>query len=55
MKILGAVILISLFALGSFNFAKDRLAFNDCMERTKLEYISKKGTAHISAICKTYL
>jgi hypothetical protein len=55
MKILIAVILISLFTLGSYNFVKDRLVFNDCMDRTKLDYISKKGANHISAICKTYL
>ena len=54
-KILAAVVLISLFTLGSYNFAKDRLVFNDCMDRTKLDYIYKKGAAHISAICKTYL
>ena len=55
MKILLAVVLISLFTLASYNLAKDRLVFNECMERSKLNYISKKGADHISAICKTYL
>jgi hypothetical protein len=55
MKTLLAVVLISLFTLGSYNVAEDCLVFNDCMERTKLDYISKKGAVHISAICKTYL
>ena len=55
MRFLIAVVLISLFILGSYKFASGRLVFNDCMDRTKLDYISKKGAAHISAICKTYL
>jgi len=55
MKILAAVVLISLFTLGSYYFASKHLAFNDCMDRAKLDYISKKGAAHISAICKIYL
>jgi len=55
MRILVSVVLISLFTLGSYSFATGRLTFNDCMDRSKLDYISKKGSAHISAICKTYL
>ena len=55
MKILIFVVLISLFTLVLYNFAKDRIVFNDCTDRTKLDYISKKGAAHISAMCKTYL
>ena len=55
MKILSAVVLISLFTLGSYKFVSGRLTFNDCMDRAKLDYISKKGAAHIYSICKTYL
>ena len=50
-----AVILISLFTITSYNFAADRLAYNNCMLRTKLDYISKKGAAHISAQCKAFI
>ena len=39
----------------SFIFARDRLNYNDCMERVKLDYISKKGAAHIAAQCKTFV
>ena len=55
MKRLTSVVLISLFTLGSYSFAIGRLTFYDCMDRSKLDYIFKKGSAHISAICKTYL
>jgi len=49
------VILISLFTITSYNFAADRLAYNNCMVGTKLDYISKKGAAHISAQCKDFV
>ena len=55
MKYILAVILISLLAIMSYNFAANRLAYNNCMERVKLDYISKKGAAHISAQCKTFV
>jgi len=55
MKYILAVILISLFIITSYNFTADRLAYNNCMERVKLDYISKKGAAHISAQCKTFV
>ena len=38
-----------------FIFASDRLNYNNCMERVKLDYISKKGAAHISAQCKAFV
>ena len=50
-----AVILISLFTIMSYNFAADRLAYNNCMVATKLNYISKKGVAHISTQCKAFV
>ena len=55
MKYILAVILISLFATTSYNFAANRLAYNNCRERVKLDYISKKGAAHISAQCKAFV
>ena len=55
MKYILAVILISLFTITLYNFASDRLAYNDCMERVKLDYISKKGAAHIATQCKAYV
>ena len=55
MKYMLAVILISLLAIISYSFAADRLAYNNCMAGTKLDYISKKGAAHISAQCKTFV
>ena len=38
-----------------FIFARDRLNYNDCMERVKLDYISKKGAEHIAAQCKAFV
>jgi len=55
MKYILAVILISLFIIMSYNFVAGRLAYNNCMERVKLDYISKKGAAHISAQCKAFV
>jgi len=55
MKYAIAVILISLFTIMSYNFVGDRLAYNNCMVRAKLDYISKKGAAHISAQCKAFV
>jgi hypothetical protein len=55
MKYILAVILMSLFTITLYYFVADRLAYNNCMERIKLDYISKKGAAHISAQCKTFV
>jgi len=46
---------ILLFIIISFIFVSDRLNYNNCMERIKLDYISKKGAAHIAAQCKTFV
>ena len=55
MKYVLAVILISLFTITSYNFAGDRLTYNNCMVGAKLDYISKKGAAHIPAQCKAFV
>ena len=36
-------------------FASDRLNYNNCMERVKLDYISKRGAEHIAAQCKAFV
>jgi len=46
---------ILLLILILYILASDRLAYNNCMERVKLDYISKKGAAHISAQCKAFV
>jgi len=55
MRYLVHVGVILLFIIISFIFASDRLNYNNCMERIKLDYISKKGAAHIAAQCKTFV
>ena len=55
MKYILAVIIILLFTITLYNFAANRFAYNNCMERVKLDYISKKGAAHISAQCKAFV
>jgi len=47
------VILLLIIIL--FIFASDRLNYNNCMERVKLDYISKKGAEHIAAQCKAFV
>jgi len=46
---------ISLLIIISFILASDRLNYNNCMERVKLDYISKKGAEHITAQCKAFV
>jgi len=43
---------ISLLIIILFIFASNRLNYSNCMERVKLDYISKKGAEHIAALCK---
>jgi len=46
---------ILLLIIITFIFAKDRLNYNNCMERVKLDYISKRGAEHIAAQCKYFV
>ena len=55
MRYLVPVGVILLLIIISFIFVKDRLNYNNCMERIKLDYISKKGAAHIAAQCKAFV
>ena len=55
MKYVLAVILISLFTITSYSFVADRLAYNNCMVGAKLDYISKRGAAHVAAQCKAFV
>ena len=55
MKYLFASIIISVIISISFIFASDRLMYNNCMDRVKLDYISKKGAEHIAAQCKAFV
>ena len=55
MKYLLATIVISVFISIAFIFASGRLSYNNCMDRVKLDYISKKGAEHIAAQCKAFV
>jgi len=46
---------ISLLIIISFILASDRLNYSNCMERVKLDYISKRGAEHIGAQCKAFV
>ena len=48
----GAILILIIIA---FIFVSDRLSYNNCMERAKLDYISKRGAAHITAQCKAFV
>ena len=48
----GAILLLIII---SYIFANNRLNYNNCMERAKLDYISKKGAEHIAAQCKAFV
>jgi len=47
--------IILLLIIISFIFTSDRLNYNNCMERVKLDYISKRGAEHIAALCKAFV
>jgi len=47
------VILLLIIIL--FIFASDRMSYNNCMDRVKLDYISKRGAEHIAAQCKAFV
>ena len=53
-RVILAGVLLSLVVI-SFIFASDRLNYNNCMERVKLDYISKRGAEHIAAQCKAFV
>ena len=55
MKYLLHAIAILLVIVILYIFASDRLSYNNCMDRVKLDYISKKGAKHIAAQCKAFV
>ena len=55
MKHLLYTIAILLLIMISYIIASDRLSYNNCMDRVKLDYISKKGAEHIAAQCKAFV
>jgi len=55
MRYLAYAGVISLLIIISFILASDRLNYNNCMERVKLDYISKKGAEHIAAQCRAFV
>jgi len=55
MRYLASVGVILLLIIISFIFVSDRLNYNNCMERVKLDYISKRGAEHIEAQCKAFV
>jgi len=46
---------ILLLIIIPFIFANNRLNYNNCMDRVKLDYISKRGAEHIAAQCKAFV
>ena len=55
MKHLLYTITILLLIMISYIVASDRLSYNNCMDRVKLDYISKRGAEHIAAQCKAFV
>jgi len=55
MKYLLAAIIISLFISIAYIITRERLSYNNCMDRVKLDYISERGAAHIAAQCKAFV
>ena len=55
MKYLIYTVVILLVIIILYILASDRLSYNNCMDRVKLDYISKKGAEHIAAQCKAFV
>ena len=54
--IVGVILVIFLISNRSgYFFISKEAAYKDCMARTKLNYITKKGADHIAAQCKAFV
>ena len=52
----GSMVVVAVLVVAIvYIFASDRLNYNNCMERVKLDYISKRGAEHIAAQCKAFV
>ena len=49
-----AILVIFLISNRSGYLISKNAAYKDCMVRTKLDYITKKGADHIAAQCKAF-
>jgi len=48
-------LLVVIAAVLIFMFSCQNIDYANCMEATKLDYISKKGADHISAQCNAFI
>jgi len=48
-------LLVGIAAVLIFMFSCQNMDYANCMEATKLDYISKKGADHISAQCNAFI
>ena len=48
-------LLVVIAAVLIFMFSSQNMDYANCMEATKLDYISKKGADHISAQCNAFI
>ena len=48
-------LLVVIAAVLIFMFSCQNMDYANCMEATKLDYISKKGADHISAQCNAFI
>ena len=52
----GSMVVVAVLVVAIvYIFASDRLNYNNCMERVKLDYISKRGAEHIAAQCRAFV
>ena len=52
----GSMVVVAVLVVAIvYIFVSDRLNYNNCMERVKLDYISKRGAEHIAAQCKAFV
>jgi len=54
MKLYGSLVVATVLAT-VIAYQGNYFSYYNCMSATKLDYISKKGAAHISAQCKAFV
>ena len=48
-----AIVVTGLVVMFAYN--SNYLSYHNCMSQTKLDYITEKGAAHVTAQCRTFI
>ncbi len=54
MKLYGSLVIAALL-LTAVAYQGNYISYYNCMSQTKLDYITEKGAAHVTAQCRTFI